>query len=273
MPNSICSIDDCERPSWSRSLCNTHYSQQRRRGELAVTPRLKGIHPCSVDGCEERQVSKTYCAKHYGRFHRYGDPLDDRTRVRKPCSVEGCERLAAARGLCQPHWARQREGRELGGAVRERIVTNDLAKRLAHYAPEGSPDACWEWTGARNKNYGMIAVPGSRLRGAHIVAWELDNGRALPDGMLIRHTCDNPPCVNPTHLLLGDHATNMQDKSQRGRWGAPRPSFRHRTPEEVREIRRLADLPEANLTAIARQFGCSRATVIRIKQRDVFDTL
>jgi hypothetical protein len=39
----------------------------------------------------------------------------------------------------------------------------------------------------------------------------------IPDGMLVLHTCDNPPCVNPDHLYLGTWKDNMQDRIKRGR--------------------------------------------------------
>jgi len=32
---------------------------------------------------------------------------------------------------------------------------------------------------------------------------------------LVLHQCDNPPCINPDHLHLGDAAKNMLERSQR----------------------------------------------------------
>lgn len=84
----------------------------------------------------------------------------------------------------------------------------------------GGPDACWPWTAYRRVHgYGEIGAGGRRGRilKAHRVAYELENG-PIPDGMVVRHKCDNPPCCNPAHLELGTQQDNIADMSERGRW-------------------------------------------------------
>lgn len=261
MPKSICSIDGCESTSIARGMCSMHYQRARSFGDPHISRRPKPVRQCSVGGCASKHFAKSYCAKHYERFHRYGDALQDRRRIRKPCSVDGCDRLSIARGLCQPHWSRSQQGRPLGGPVRERILTEDLGARLRHYVAPETPNGCWEWTGARNKNYGMVSIPGSKLRGAHIVAWEVAHGTSLPEGMVIRHTCDNPPCVNPDHLLLGTPADNIHDAVTRDRnaYGS-RHGIAKLTEELVREIR---SLHEAGVSQreIGNRFGVTQANV------------
>jgi hypothetical protein len=51
---------------------------------------------------------------------------------------------------------------------------------------------------------------------AHRVAWEMFNG-PIADGLIVRHKCDNPNCVNPKHLEVGTQKQNMMDASARGR--------------------------------------------------------
>ena len=77
---------------------------------------------------------------------------------------------------------------------------------------------CWIWTASKNKKgYGRFGF-GSRAQLAHRVSWLLSNGE-IPDGMLACHTCDNPPCVNPSHLWLGTQKDNVVDMSSKGRHG------------------------------------------------------
>lgn len=81
-------------------------------------------------------------------------------------------------------------------------------------------DECWPWLGStRSSNprraYGIIWA-GGRNRPAHQVAWELHHGREFPEGMHGCHHCDNPPCVNPTHIFVGTRSDNMRDARSKG---------------------------------------------------------
>lgn len=75
---------------------------------------------------------------------------------------------------------------------------------------------CHEWSGARDTcGYGQFWTGRDFMR-AHRYVWEQNFG-PIPEGLLVLHRCDNPPCVNPAHLFLGTQKDNMQDRVRKGR--------------------------------------------------------
>ena len=99
------------------------------------------------------------------------------------------------------------------------------------YAPKGIPlmtittwlrsrdraAGCWLWPFSTTSQigYGQVWFEG-KPRGAHRVAFVL-NGGVIPEGMIVRHSCDTPLCINPEHLLIGSYADNSADMVARGR--------------------------------------------------------
>ena len=80
-----------------------------------------------------------------------------------------------------------------------------------------NPNGCWEWTAFIDKDgkgYGR-AYDGNTQMGAHRLSVIID-GRD-PSGKYVCHTCDNPKCVNPTHLFLGTQQDNLNDMKSKGR--------------------------------------------------------
>jgi hypothetical protein len=263
-----CSVETCDRPSRAKGMCATHYTRVRL-GIPLDAPIKTGRSTCTVDGCDKFVAGHGLCSRHYRR-HRDGSPMegDRRFKPERGCKVPDCDRPHAAKGFCMSHWRRDRDGLDVTAPIVTKLITDDLLVRLRTYAPEGAPDECWEWTRATNKGYGAMAVHGSRMRQAHVVAWELHHGKPLPEGKILRHTCDNPPCTNPAHLILGTHKENSHDRLERGREAYNGKGFRHRTPEEVTEMRRLHS-EGVSAGEIARQFGCSHVTAIRICKAEV----
>jgi hypothetical protein len=77
---------------------------------------------------------------------------------------------------------------------------------------------CWLWMAAVNdRGYGRFTLDRTgKLIPAHRFAWSAENG-PIPPGLLVCHSCDNPPCVNPAHLWLGTQSDNMIDCLAKGR--------------------------------------------------------
>jgi hypothetical protein len=76
-------------------------------------------------------------------------------------------------------------------------------------------DGCWPWLAAKSEGYGFCKWNG-KTSIAHRVAYEIAN-QCSAMGMVVRHTCDNSACCNPSHLVLGSHADNVADRVERGR--------------------------------------------------------
>lgn len=80
---------------------------------------------------------------------------------------------------------------------------------------KGHTSECWLWVGGTKRGYGRFWYNG-RAQYAHRVAYMLERG-TVPDDVVVRHTCDNPTCVNPRHLVLGTQTDNVSDMVERGR--------------------------------------------------------
>lgn len=134
------------------------------------------------------------------------------------------------------------------------MVVDVNARFWANVRVGGSSD-CWEWQGPRSKNgYGRIGLLGQRY--AHRAAYLLTNG-TIPDGAWILHSCDNPPCVNPSHLHTGTPQENVDERCARGRSAKGNGSGWHINPSSrVRGERcHQAKLTAANVLAIRRRYA------------------
>jgi HNH endonuclease len=97
---------------------------------------------------------------------------------------------------------------------------------------------CAETEAGREIEGGYRRLGDGRL--AHRVAWESHHG-PIPDGMVVMHLCDNPPCCEPTHLKLGTRAENNADRDRKGR---------NRRPNQRGEAHSNAKLTDADVDAI-----------------------
>ena len=126
-----------------------------------------------------------------------------------------------------------------------------------------SYEECWEWTGALGPHgYGRTSGNGKYDLVASRVSYELTKGQ-IPDGLIVIHSCDNPKCVNPSHLSVGTHLDNMQDMIKKGRdyhpikYGEESPRAKL-TDDIVRLIRSSSGIPD---TEFARRFSVTKAAI------------
>ena len=122
---------------------------------------------------------------------------------------------------------------------------------------------CWEWTAATYwDGYGAFSIGHAKTGRAHCYSWTLHFGDRGDN--LVLHKCDNPICVNPSHLMLGSHQDNVADKCAKGRQGiGSRNSMAVLTEEQVREIKRRY-IPRCAVNGagpLGREFGCSLSAI------------
>lgn len=83
-----------------------------------------------------------------------------------------------------------------------------LADRLTVVEQTG----CVVWSGRTDRDgYGSHRVEGRNVR-LHRWSWEEANGRPIPDGLGVLHSCHTRACVNPDHLRPGSQRENMRDR-------------------------------------------------------------
>ena len=138
-------------------------------------------------------------------------------------------------------------------------------ERFRSYLGEPTATGCIEWQGALYgaRQYGAFTVDGRTL-GAHRCAWFFANGE-WPTAPLLRHSCDNPRCVNVEHLSEGDNLDNARDRTERQRSATGH--FMHSaklTDEQVAEIRGAYRFRKVTAKMLAARYGVSAQTVHRI---------
>lgn len=125
-------------------------------------------------------------------------------------------------------------------------------------------DECWPWQGDTDANgYGVFHWRG-RMRRAHELAVSFTTGEKRPDGFDTCHSCDNPPCCNPSHLRFGTRQSNVDEMYARGRASVGERHHGARlTAAQVQEMReRRANGAIQKL--LAADYGISEAYVSEI---------
>lgn len=103
------------------------------------------------------------------------------------------------------------------------------------------------------QGYVQLEFRGSRVR-AHRLVYQECFGE-IPEGLMIRHKCDNPTCINPEHLETGTNQDNMNDMKERGRTAS------RLTEEQVLDIRFNLKL---SVQELSNKYGITVSSVRKI---------
>lgn len=125
----------------------------------------------------------------------------------------------------------------------------------------------------RPEGYYMIRCPqnGNSTMLHRVVFWQTRN--LTPEdikGLVVRHKCDNPRCVNPEHLDIGTREDNNRDRAERGRSAKVVPSRQKLNSKDVKAIRvrYVAKSPTKKnpngVTALAREYGVDRNVIYKV---------
>lgn len=158
----------------------------------------------------------------------------------------------------------------------EKVHLDDsVLNRIQQSVTIDSATLCWNWNKRLDQyGYGKISV---RRKVPHLtgnkkwssettirVVYTLYKGD-IPDGYVVRHTCNNRRCVNPDHLVVGtikDNASDMVKANRQCKGTNQHLSVLNE--EQVREIRKL--LPLYSNRKIAHMYGCNDGTIWFIRK-------
>ena len=120
---------------------------------------------------------------------------------------------------------------------------------------EGS--GCWQWRGELG-DYGRARLPvgDGRRKLPYRITYEYFHG-PIADGLVARHKCDNPGCINPEHIEPGTQKDNVRD-------GVVRGNMRTISSSDRDAIRFLYGTGRINVTQLSRAFLCSPSTISKI---------
>jgi len=184
------------------------------------------------------------------------------------CCIKGCDLPVLTLGLCNKHWRRNKKYGSPAAVTSHSGLFRGLPAEERFAKSVIKSDGCWVWKASKDKNgYGIFKgmIGEVAFTRAHRYSYALHTGDMLI-GMQALHTCDNPSCVNPSHLFAGTNADNMRDKAIKGRSRTPVGEGHGKAILSERQVRRILKDPRP-YTEIAAQYNVASTTIGSIKQR------
>lgn len=293
----VCSLPGCERVHVARGLCNAHWKQQRKSGDLSVLLPLTDIErfwsyvqktptcwlwvgPLSGKGRGAIRASHRTISVRRFSWESHKGSIPRGLVVLHNCTERLCvnpEHLWLGTNREKARDAKRKGITSFPKAPKEpkrRKSTRHVKLRT----PSNTPDAehfwalvektegCWLWAGPLNAGgYGRCWLHKERC--AHRASFLLTHG-SIALGKQILHNCpggDNRRCVNPAHLYEGTSTDNNRDTVRKGRY--PGCKF---SDDQIRALRATYNYGEYSMPRLARDYGVSSSTICQIINRDTY---
>lgn len=144
---------------------------------------------------------------------------------------------------------------------------SDETRRARFWArTKREPNGCLEWQGYRTESgYGQVQGFEGKVEGAHRLSYIIAYG-PIPPETSVMHRCDNPPCVDPRHLILGTQVENWEDMRSKGRQAGPVGSRNNKAKLQDLDVTRIRALRRMGVRVVdlAQVFGITPGAVSHI---------
>ena len=141
------------------------------------------------------------------------------------------------------------------------LTVSDLMRFWSKVSRKGKSE-CWDWLAVKVNGYGRFRINNNKYS-AHRISYFIHYGDD-PGRLLTCHTCNNPSCVNPYHLFLGNQSENIQQsivENRRHSKGILHPCAKLQE-SDIKEIRNMQG--KLNGVELGKIFNVSATTIYGI---------
>ena len=125
---------------------------------------------------------------------------------------------------------------------------------------------CWTWKKAKGSGgYGVTWYQGKTVY-AHRMSYYAYKGEFDSD-FIVRHTCDNPSCVNPNHLILGSDQDNSTDMVNKDRQAKGSKNGLAKLNESIIPYIKTSPLSSR---VLGKEFGVCKNVILEIKRGNIW---
>jgi hypothetical protein len=173
--------------------------------------------------------------------------------------------LARQFGVCFQQISRIKHNERWSELVEQETEEQEFWRRAIHEKKviKENLGECWETI----RNRMQFSFKNKHIN-AHRIAYTISKGE-IPNGMVVRHKCDNTKCINPDHLELGTHRDNMRDRQERGR--TIHGVNHHSAKIDDATALKIYNLKDTqSLTETSKQFDISKQSVSKIWKKEAW---